>query len=125
VAQIHRTVLRHLVPLREAIRDVVHADGLIWDNAASALAGLRRVVTIRPEIGEQPLTDLIERLLARAPLAGNGGFVRPFPDRPERFFLRRACCLYYRVPPGGDKCGDCALVDAGTRRQQWQAFLDG
>ena len=46
---------------------------------------------------------IVERLLARPPLAGEATIVRP----PWR--LRRAnCCLYYRIP-GGGYCGDCVL----------------
>ena len=40
----------------------------------------------------------------------------PRPD--TSFFVRRSCCLYYRLPAGG-KCGDCALIDPETRREQW------
>jgi ferric iron reductase protein FhuF len=123
VEPIHRTVLSHLTPLREAIRDVLRSDGLAWDNAASALAGVRHAAAVRPAL-DGPLTDIVGRLLSREPLAGNGRFVRPFPGRPERFFVRRACCLYYRVPPGGDYCGDCALLTPGDRRRRWRATPD-
>jgi ferric iron reductase protein FhuF len=89
-----------LRPLLEVFRPVMKvADGLMWGNAASALAGTLRVV--RPDLRE-PVTGLVEELLTREPLAGTGGFVRPGA------FLRRSCCLYYRVPPGGF-CGDCPL----------------
>jgi ferric iron reductase protein FhuF len=121
VEPIRRTVLGHLVPLREALRGSLRSDGLAWDNAASALAGVR--TAIRPEL-DGPVTGLIECLLSLEPLAGTGRFVRSFPDRPEQFFVRRACCLYYRVPPGGDYCGDCALLDAETRQSRWRANLD-
>ncbi|WP_250213408.1 (2Fe-2S)-binding protein [Acrocarpospora catenulata] len=30
----------------------------------------------------------------------------------EPFFVRRSCCLYYRVP-GGGTCGDCVLAQSG------------
>ncbi|MEC4021033.1 (2Fe-2S)-binding protein, partial [Streptomyces sp. H27-D2] len=31
----------------------------------------------------------------------------------ERDFVRRSCCLYYRVP-GGGMCGDCVLLPTRT-----------
>jgi hypothetical protein len=97
---LHTVVIGQLRPLLEVFRPVVKvADGLMWGNAASALAGTLRVV--RPDLRE-PVTGLVEELLTREPLAGTGGFVRPGA------FLRRSCCLYYRVPPGGF-CGDCPL----------------
>ena len=121
---VHCTVLGRLVPLREAMRAVAGiADGLMWGNAASALAGVRRAAAVRPAL-EGPLTDMVERLLALPPLAGTGELVRPFPERPERFYLRRNCCLYYRVPPGGGYCGDCVLLDPERRARQWRAAID-
>jgi ferric iron reductase protein FhuF len=121
---IHRTVLGHLVPLRAAMRGYIRvADALLWGNAASALAGVRPAATAVRRDLDQPLLDLIERLLEREPLAGGGDFVQPFPDRPERFYERHTCCLYYRVPPGGDYCGDCVLLDPQERRRRWRAAL--
>lgn len=116
----HRTVVRdHLAPLRDALRRTVRSDGLMWGNVAAALAGIRHAGTVRPELA-RPITELVEALLVRPPLTGTGELVRPVADRPERFFVRRSCCLYYRVPPGGDKCGDCVLIDDETRRRQWR-----
>ncbi|MGI8331136.1 (2Fe-2S)-binding protein [Actinomadura scrupuli] len=46
------------------------------------------------------------------PLGDTGGAAGSSPEqvlRPE-MFRRRSCCLYYRVPPGGGMCGDCALL---------------
>jgi hypothetical protein len=37
------------------------------------------------------------------PLRGAGRFARP------GLFIRRSCCLYYRIP-GGGLCGDCVLA---------------
>jgi hypothetical protein len=89
---VHREVVeRQLRPLRETMLGFVRlADGLLWGNAASALAGTLRA------------GSLVRELFAREPLAGTGTFER-------RGFVRRSCCLYYRVPPGGEMCGDCAL----------------
>jgi ferric iron reductase protein FhuF len=123
-AAVHRAVMSHLAPLRAAIHGSVRvADGLMWGNAASAAAGVRiGAAGVRPGL-DAPLAGLIERLLAMEPLAGAGGFVRPFGDRPERFYVRGTCCLYYRVPPGGDYCGDCVLLDPAERLRRWRSAL--
>jgi hypothetical protein len=110
---VHAAVLeRRLRPLREVFGAVVKlADGLMWGNAASALAGTLRAGSLRPGLAG-PLTELVQALLTMEPLAGAGEFTdracggAPRPDT----FLRRSCCLYYRVPPGGGLCGDCALT---------------
>lgn len=84
--------------LHDAISDVVSlADGLVWGNAASALVGSLNVGPGDPARGE-----LVRELLGREPLAGTGSFG---PDG----FVRKSCCLYYRVP-GGGMCGDCGLL---------------
>ncbi|GGQ34301.1 hypothetical protein GCM10010187_59250 [Actinomadura coerulea] len=87
-----------LRPLREAMLEFVKlADGLVWGNAASALAGSLNVG------GADPGRVAIARaLLAREPLAGAGSF-------GPGGFVRSNCCLYYRVP-GGGMCGDCGLA---------------
>jgi ferric iron reductase protein FhuF len=78
------------------------ADGLLWGNAASALAGGLNVGG-----ADADRDALVRELLARPPLAGAGTF-------GAQGFVRRSCCLYYRVPPGGGLCGDCALRPAAT-----------
>ncbi|QKW34675.1 (2Fe-2S)-binding protein [Actinomadura sp. NAK00032] len=83
-----------LRPLQAAMSEFVRlADGLVWGNAASALAGTLRVP------GSPVRVALVRELLGREPLAG------ALDDR----FVRRSCCLYYRVP-GGGMCGDCGLL---------------
>ena len=103
-ALVHREVVdRQLRPLREALLGVVRlADGLLWGNAASALAGTLRAGTLDAGLAA-PVRALVGELFAREPLAGTGAFDR-------HGFVRRSCCLYYRVPPGGEMCGDCALL---------------
>jgi FhuF-like iron-sulfur protein/ferric iron reductase FhuF-like transporter len=93
----------HLAPLVVAVRAVTPiAEGLLWGNAASALAGaLTMLSRARPTVSGAALR-CVQELLAGSPLAGTGGFGR-------YGFRRRSCCLYYRVP-GGGKCGDCALL---------------
>ncbi|WP_433467903.1 (2Fe-2S)-binding protein [Spirillospora sp. CA-128828] len=86
-----------LRPLREAIGFVKLADGLVWGNAASALAGSLNVGPAEPG-----RVALVGELLRREPLAGTGAF-------GADGFVRNNCCLYYRVP-GGGMCGDCGLA---------------
>ncbi|GAA2573564.1 hypothetical protein GCM10010411_01560 [Actinomadura fulvescens] len=103
--RLHETVVNgQLRPLRETMLQVVSlADGLLWGNAASALAGTLRAGTLRPGLAA-PLDSLVRDLFSREPIAGTGTFEQ------GRGFVRRSCCLYYRVPPGGEMCGDCVLV---------------
>lgn len=102
---VHATVVEgQLAPLRAAMLEVVGlADGLIWGNAASALAGTRYAGTLRPELAPR-VDSLVRELLARDPFIGSGSF------EAGGAFVRRSCCLYYKVPPGGGMCGDCALL---------------
>lgn len=76
---------------------------VLHGNVASALGG---AVTVLAGAGPERVgraRRIVERLLARAPLAGEATIVRP------QWRLRRAnCCLYYRIP-GGGYCGDCVL----------------
>jgi FhuF-like iron-sulfur protein/ferric iron reductase FhuF-like transporter len=99
-----RTVVdEHLRALAEKISDVGGvSERLLWGNAASALAGTLHVRAERPAL-DGPLGELIRCLLALEPLTGTGTL------SPHGSFARRSCCLYYRVPPGGTKCGDCVL----------------
>ncbi|WP_207401132.1 (2Fe-2S)-binding protein [Actinomadura roseirufa] len=100
---VHRVVVtEQLAPLRETMLGFVGlADGLVWGNAASALAGGLNVGPPDPA-----REALVRELLLLEPLAGTGSF-------GARGFVRRSCCLYYRVPPGGELCGDCALLAPG------------
>lgn len=113
-----------LAPLAAALRGRVKvAPGLLWGNAASALGGaVRELGWARPHAAE-PAVALGTALLAEGPLKWTGRFVRPWNNRPATFFVRRTCCLYYRLPAGG-KCGDCALLDPATRRSQWAAATE-
>ncbi|MET8244959.1 (2Fe-2S)-binding protein [Streptomyces sp. NPDC005202] len=100
----------HLQPLAAALRARHRiAPGLLWGNAASALAGAARQLERwaraggRPEAGDRA-RDLAARLLAHPFLAGTGTLT-------GANFRRRSCCLYYRVP-GGGVCGDCCFTRA-------------
>ncbi|MDH6566250.1 hypothetical protein M2160_001271 [Streptomyces sp. SAI-117] len=96
-ATIARVVLHgHLEPLTAMLRtDYRLATGLLWGNAASALAGAVR------QLGHHGARALASELLAHPLLAGT-------LDAVGR---RRSCCLYYRLP-GGGVCGDCCFTRA-------------
>jgi len=97
-------VTGHLEPLALALAGPA-AEGMLWGNAASALAGaLGVLVQARPALRERA-TALAAALLARGRLTGTG---RLGVTGGGLGFRRRSCCLYYRLP-GGGLCGDCAL----------------
>ncbi|MFE9932999.1 (2Fe-2S)-binding protein [Streptomyces sp. NPDC005533] len=74
-------------------------------NAASGLVGALRVLIDRVPGG--PAVALAGALLAEGgALAGTGAFLHE--EGLGVAFVRRSCCLYYRVP-GGGLCGDCVL----------------
>ncbi|MEV0738508.1 (2Fe-2S)-binding protein [Streptomyces sp. NPDC050549] len=98
----------HLEPLTAAL--VAHhrmSAGLLWGNAASALAGAARELDRwarargRTEVATRA-RGLTAELLAHPLLAGAGTLT-------GTAFRRRSCCLYYRVP-GGGICGDCCFT---------------
>lgn len=103
------TVLHgHLEPLAAALRARYRiAPGLLWGNAASALAGAARQLDhwarahARPQVATRART-LTAELLAHPLLSDTGTLT-------GTAFRRRSCCLYYRVP-GGGVCGDCCFT---------------
>ncbi|NEA57584.1 ferric iron reductase [Streptomyces sp. SID13666] len=108
--QLAGTVLAgHLVPLHRATREACPVSGgLLWGNAGSALAGSLRVLhtwcVARGRTAEaRSALDLTARLFREPLLSGTGTL-----DAGGVSFVRRSCCLYYRVP-GGGLCGDCVL----------------
>ncbi|MBZ9599890.1 MULTISPECIES: (2Fe-2S)-binding protein [Streptomyces] len=79
-------------------------------NAASGLVGALRVLIDRVPGGAA--VETVRALLAEGgALAGTGTFLHE--EGLGVAFVRRSCCLYYRVP-GGGLCGDCVLR---TRRR--------
>jgi hypothetical protein len=98
----------HLEPLAAALRarHPVSA-GLLWGNAASALAGAAREldrwarVNGRTEVGDRARA-LAAELLDHPDLRDTGTL-------NGTAFRRRSCCLYYRIP-GGGVCGDCCFA---------------
>ncbi|WP_344972704.1 (2Fe-2S)-binding protein [Streptosporangium fragile] len=119
---LYRNVVDELLdPLAQAVRETTGiAAGLLWGNAASALAGtLRTIVTERPDAAPRALR-LTRELLGLGVLRGTGELAEPVPGQP--FFVRRSCCLHYRLP-GGGTCGDCSLLAPEIRREQWARAL--
>jgi ferric iron reductase protein FhuF len=96
----------HLRPLASAIRGRVRVPAsLLRDNAASALVGALRLVNDKIVLGWR---HLAEQALAH-PLLRDSGVL----SLDEPAFIRRSCCLYYRVDVGG-MCGDCPLADGAA-----------
>ncbi|MFB9464720.1 (2Fe-2S)-binding protein [Streptomyces cinereospinus] len=102
----------HLEPLAAALRDRHRlARGLLWGNAASALAGAARELDRWARAGGRTDTAararaLTAELLADPRLRGTGTLT-------GTAFRRRSCCLYYRVP-GAGVCGDCCFTRPPT-----------
>ena len=103
-------------PLAEAVhREFRLSPKVLWGNIASAVAGAAAALAVtRPDLGRRS-TALADRLLQRGRLAGTGRFLSTDPTPPERFFRRRSCCLFYRVP-GGGTCADCVLNEITAPR---------
>jgi hypothetical protein len=104
----------HLRPLALALRARHRlAEGLLWGNAASALAGAARELErwarahARADVAART-RSLTAELFAHPPLAATGAFTRTRGTGTGGGFRRRSCCLYYRVP-GGGVCGDCCF----------------
>jgi hypothetical protein len=102
-ALIHRTIVRdHLRPLAAGLKIKV-ADGLLWGNAASALAEAARTIAGSHPALSAPTARLATAVLEIEPLRNAGRFTGPGLE-----FRRRSCCLYYQAPAGAH-CADCAL----------------
>ncbi|WP_411103878.1 (2Fe-2S)-binding protein [Streptomyces sp. cmx-4-9] len=100
------TVLGHLAVLDTGLRKRFGVSPkVLRGNAASGLVGALRVLTDRVE-GDAAVRAAAALLTGGGPLAGAGTFVHE-PGLGVAF-VRRSCCLYYRVP-GGGLCGDCVL----------------
>ncbi|MBT2385933.1 (2Fe-2S)-binding protein [Streptomyces sp. ISL-11] len=116
-AQLGDHVLRGpLTDVHRVTRAVVPVSGrLLWGNAGSSLAGALRVLHTwcrdhdRPDTAARALA--LTRALLADPLLRDTGTLS---TRGGPSFVRRTCCLYYRVLPGG-MCGDCVLRHAPRR----------
>jgi hypothetical protein len=103
-------ILRPVVaPVLEAFgRTFALSSQVLWGNVASSLAGaLTLLSAARPDRADAA-TVLVGHLLERGTLQGTGNLD---PTGPS--FVRRSCCLFYRVP-GAGICGDCVLDKAPT-----------
>jgi hypothetical protein len=91
----------HLGLLIESVRaDTPVAAALLWGNVASGLVGAARAC------GARAFLDAVRE---HGPLRGAGSFPAGGAGADGiGGFLRRTCCLYYRLP-GGGYCGDCPL----------------
>ncbi|MEU9083869.1 (2Fe-2S)-binding protein [Streptomyces sp. NPDC048357] len=100
------TVLGNLAVLDAGLRERFGvSQKVLRGNAASGLVGALRVLLDRVPGGAA--VALAGDLLAEGgALAGTGTFVHE--EGLGVAFVRRSCCLYYRVP-GGGLCGDCVL----------------
>ncbi|RCV48422.1 hypothetical protein DEF23_17095 [Marinitenerispora sediminis] len=112
---LHRHVLDGvLAPLAESLRELVRIERrLLRGNAASALVGAAGLLA-RARPRHAAAAAAVTRALLAGPLAGTGELRAPGSAGLDRF-VRRSCCLYYRLP-GGATCGDCALRHTGPRR---------
>ena len=108
VAEIAASLDRHwLVPLAAPLTAAVGrwyglSSHVLVGNTASAVAGaLATIAAARPQL-DPAAAVVLNALLAGGTLAGRGG------RRPDGAFVRRSCCLWYRLP-GAGTCGDCVL----------------
>jgi ferric iron reductase protein FhuF len=97
----------HLRPVIDAVQaEVPVAAGLLWGNVASGAAGALAAL-VRDRIAPADLCQAVGRdLLDVGPLRGSGGLS---VHHGQLRFVRRSCCLFYRLE-GGGMCGDCALA---------------
>ncbi|MFJ9645626.1 (2Fe-2S)-binding protein [Streptomyces sp. NPDC101206] len=105
-AELGGTVLGNLEPLGAGLRERYGVSPqVLRGNAAAGLVGALRVLLDRVPGG--PAVGLAAGLLAEdGPLGGTGTFLHE--EGLGVAFVRRSCCLYYKVP-GGGLCGDCVL----------------
>ena len=95
----------HLEPLTALVHARFKvAEGLLWGNAGSALAGASRQLE-RWARSEGRTEDAVR---TRALTAGLLAYPR-LAGTLDATSRRRSCCLYYRVP-GGGLCGDCCFT---------------
>ncbi|MFB7181548.1 (2Fe-2S)-binding protein [Streptomyces sp. NPDC056257] len=100
------SVLGNLAVLDAGLRERFGvSQQVLRGNTASGLVGALRVLIDRVPGGAA--VALAGALLAEGgALAGTGTFIHE--EGLGVAFVRRSCCLYYRVP-GGGLCGDCVL----------------
>lgn len=98
-----------VTPVLEAFgRTFALSSQVLWGNVASSLAGALTMLTAARPDRADTATRLVAQLLERGTLRGTGDLDPAGPS-----FVRRSCCLFYRVP-GAGICGDCVLDEAPT-----------
>jgi ferric iron reductase protein FhuF len=103
----------HLAPLVEAVhREGPVATGLLWGNVASGLAGALRTLAGSGAVPPEACLTTGQALLDHGPLRRGGGLTL---HSGQLRFVRRSCCLFYRLD-GGGTCGDCPLPATIARR---------
>ena len=92
-----------VAPLLEAVAKACSVSRqVLWGNVASSVAGAAAQLA-RAAPSYATVTRAVgERLLTTGVLAGQG-------DDSGGRFVRRTCCLMYRLPEAG-LCGDCVLA---------------
>ena len=103
-------VLDQLTSLHLALRSITDvANGLLWGNAATALALATHTLLNRGERHHHGVAEISRALLAIPPLAGrlDGDIIGTMK--------RRSCCLYYRTA-ARRTCGDCPLTGTAVVR---------
>lgn len=107
-AVVSRVVIDQLASPHPALRAVTDvADGLLWGNAAAALAIVTNTLLRRGENHHHGVAEVSRALLQVSPLAGRleGDVIGSI--------TRRTCCLYYRTA-ARRTCGDCPLTGAAV-----------
>ncbi len=104
-------------PVLDAVGDQFRVSGkILAGNVASGLAGaVGLLAAARPDRAHLAY-GLAEGLLGSGLLRHAGVFVRSTRASERRpTFVRRSCCLFYRVP-GAGTCGDCVLTAPAEAR---------
>ena len=92
-----------IAPLGVAVRTAGGVSPRVLEgNVISAVAGaLRMAAQARPRLAARA-DGVLDALLRAGPLEGTG------LRAADGSFVRRSCCLFYRLP-GAGTCGDCVL----------------
>ncbi len=99
-----------VAPLVQRFHDDYHlSEKVLWGNVASALAGTMTMLADSHPDHAKDAARLVEVLLARGALAQTGTLEHSDRAGSRPFFVRRSCCLYYRLP-GAGYCADCILA---------------
>ncbi|MGB3602817.1 MAG: (2Fe-2S)-binding protein [Gordonia sp. (in: high G+C Gram-positive bacteria)] len=95
------TVMR---PLAEAIAAHYALSSTVLDGniASAAFGAIAMINLVRPELADA--ATAVGRHLLNGPFVGKG----TLSEGTTPSYVRRSCCLYYRIP-GGGYCADCIL----------------